>query len=329
MGTVSKREGENLNEYNEDLMYMGEQRLENFSHDEALFLISFMIWSFSRLNSYYHCPYEWKMKYLCGKYGAGSAMAQHGSFVHEIFEKYFKGELGIFELPIYYEDHYNENVTMPFPHNNYVDLAEKYYQQGLEFFENFPEHELASEEFNQKYEILGVEKEVKFQYKGYEFVGYIDLLLRDKSDGKLIILDHKSSALKILKSGKIGKGDIAHFEEFKKQLYLYSNAVMEEFGPGSVKALKWNLFRLGVTYEIPWKEKEFMDAMKWAANTIETIENDTDFDYTDELTKAMMDGKYPPFYCMNLCSQRDGCPFKEECINALKGEDDFLEETDF
>lgn len=318
-----------MNEYNEDLMYMGEEHIEDFSHDESMFLISLMVWSFSRLNSYYHCPYEWKMKYLCGKYGISSAMAQFGGYVHEIFEKYFKGELGIFELPIYYEDHYDENVTMPFPHNNYVDLAEKYYQQGLELFENFTEHDLTSGEFVEKYDVLGIEKEVKFEYKGYKFVGYIDLLLRDKADGKLIILDHKSAALKILKSGKIGKGDLEHFEEFKKQLYLYSHAVIQEFGSGSVKSLRWNLFRLGTIYEIPWEEKEYKAAMEWAVSTIKTIEKDDTWNPADELTKAMMDGKYPPFYCMNLCSQRDECPFKEERINALKGEDDFSEEPDF
>lgn len=318
-----------MNEYNEDLIYMGEQHAENFSHDEAMFLISLMVWSFSRLNSYFHCPYEWKMKYLFGRYGIGSAMAQFGGYIHEILEKYFKGELGIFELPIYYEDHYKENVTLPFPPNSYVDLAEKYYQQGLEFFENFTEHELASETFSEKYEILGVEKEVKFEYEGYKFIGYIDLLLRDKSDGKLIILDHKSAALKILKSGKIGKSDLGHFEEFKKQLYIYSHAIIQEFGPGSVKSLKWNLFRLGTTYEIPWKEKEYKDAMRWAIHTIESIENDTEWNTVDEITMAMMDGKYPPFYCMNLCSQRDVCPYKEECLLMLKGEDDFSEEPDF
>jgi hypothetical protein len=69
--------------------------------------------------------------------------------------------------------------------------------------------------------------------------------------------------------------------------------------------------------------------MDWAVSTIKTIEEEVAWSPADELTAAMMDMKYPPFYCMNLCSQRDGCPFKEECINALKVEDDFSEEPDF
>lgn len=251
-----------------------------------------MVWSFSRLNSYYHCPYEWKRKYLFGQYGETSAMAQFGGYLHEILEKYFKGELDLFELPLHYEDNYQDNVTLPFPPNNYVDLAWKYFEQGQEYLENL-DWDLSG------YELLGVEKEVRFEYQGYQFVGYIDLLLRDKTDGKLVILDHKSAALKILKSGKISKTDQEHFEEFKRQLYLYSHAVIEEYGEGSVKALKWNLFRLGTFYEIPWKKSEYDDALKWAVDTIHRIEMDTEWE-------ANANGD---FYCKNLCSQRNECPF--------------------
>lgn len=301
-----------MNEYDEDVLYPAQSSdTDDFSPEETKFLISMMIWSFSRLSSYYHCPYEWKMKYLCGKYGIGSAMAQHGGFVHKIFELYFKDKLSLFELPIYYEDHYGEKVNMEFPRNNFVDLAEKYYEQGLDYFENF-DLDLS------QYEILGVEKEVKFEYKGYKFVGYIDLLLKDKEDGKLVILDHKSANIKFLKNGNISKKDKEHFEEFKKQLYLYSHAVMEEYGEWSVKALAWNLFRVGTVYEIPWKKKEYKAAMDWVVNTIRTIEQDTEWNVTNELVTAEMDGKYPPFYCTGLCSQRETCSYKQECIEIFK-----------
>jgi len=280
-----------------------------------------MVWSFSRLNSYYHCPYEWKLKYLYGMYGIGSAMAQHGGFVHKIHELYFKGQLDLFDLPIYYEDHYAENVTLPFPGNKYVDLADKYYQQGLEYFENF-DWDLSG------YEILGVEKEVQFTYQGYQFVGFIDLLLRDKKDGKLIILDHKSSALKILKSGKISKTGQEHFEEFKKQLYLYSHAVIAEYGKGSVKSLKWNLFRVGTFYEIPWKKEEYEESMKWAVDTIHLIESDTEWNEVADMTVATIDSKCPPFYCMNLCSQRETCPYKIKCLTAFRSLNNAEEYTD-
>lgn len=301
-----------MNEYDEDVLYPAQSSdTDDFSPEETKFLISMMVWSFSRLISYYHCPFEWKQKYLVGKSGTSSSFAQFGGYVHKIIELYFKDKLSLFELPIYYEDHYSEKVDMEFPRNNFVDLAEKYYEQGLDYFENF-DMDLS------KYEILGVEKEVKFEYEGYKFVGYIDLLLKDKEDGKLVILDHKSANIKFLKNGNISKKDKEHFEDFKKQLYLYSYAVMEEYGEGSVKALAWNLFRVGTVYEIPWKKKEYKAAMDWAVNTIRTIEQDTEWNVTNELVTAEMDGKYPPFYCTGLCSQRETCPYKQECIDIFK-----------
>lgn len=282
-------------EYDEDVLFpVQSASSEDFTHEEAQFLIDLMVWSFSRLNSFGHCPHEWKMHYLCGQYGMGSAMAQFGSFVHHILEMYLKGELDLFELPIYYDDHYAENVTLSFPHNNYVDLADKYYHQGLEYFENF-DWDLSD------YDILGVEKEVRFEYQGYQFVGYIDVLLRDKRDGKLVICDHKSSTLKFLKNGNISKTDIAHFEEFKKQLLIYSHAVMQEYGEGSVKALQWNLFRLGKIYTIPWSKREYEEAMKWAVDTIAQIRAETEWRPAPSA-----------FYCRELCSQRNNaCLYKE------------------
>ena len=262
-------------------------------YEEGRFLIDIMVWSFSRLNSFYHCPYEWKVRYLEGEHGVGSGMAQFGGYIHKILEMFFKGEIDIFDLPIYYEDHYFENINLPFPPNAYVDLADKYYQQGLEYFENFS-WDLSS------YDILGVEKDVRFEYEGYKFIGFIDLLLRDKKDGKLIICDHKSSTLKFLKSGAISKTDQAHFEEFKKQLLLYSHAVMQEYGEGSVKSLQWNLFRLGKIHTVPWKRKEYEAAMNWAVDTIHTIEWETDWE-----------PKPSKFYCDELCSNREGCLYKE------------------
>ena len=301
-----------MNEYDEDLLFLGETAdTEDFSPEEAKFLISMMTWSFSRLNSYYHCPYEWKTKYLLGKRGVASAFAQYGKFMHKIHEEYLKGELGFFDLSMYFTDHYSENVTLPFPPNKYTDLAQKYYDQGIEYLNNF-DWDLDG------YELLGVEKEVRFNYEGYDFIGFIDYLLRDKSDGKIIIGDHKSTILKRLKSGGVSKSDRPHFEEFKKQLYMYSHQVMNEYGNGSIKELQWNMFRDGTKLTIPWKLDEYKQAMDWAVNTIRLIENDTDWMPSGEFQSAQEERKYPPFYCMNLCSHRNKCQYKNQLMDALK-----------
>ena len=284
-----------MNEFDEDILFpVQPASSDDLSPEEAKFLISMMTWSFSRLNSYYHCPYEWKQKYLMGQYGVGSAMAEFGSFCHVIHEKFLKGELGIFDLAMYYEDNYNENVKLPFPPNKYTDLAEKYYNQGLEYFENFSWD-------TESYELLGVEKEIKYQYQGYNFIGFIDYLIRDKADGKIIIGDHKSTILKTLKNGDISKTDRPHFEEFKKQLLLYSHQIITEYGDGAIKELQWNMFRGGTKLTIPWKREEYEEAMKWAIDTIHLIEQDTLF----------LPDSSNFFWCHQLCSQRNNaCPYK-------------------
>lgn len=301
-----------MNEYDEDLLFPVQAAdHEDFSPEEARFLISLMIWSFSRLNSYYLCPYEWKQKYLLGKHGLSSAMAQYGGYVHRIFEAYLKGELGLFELPLYYEEHYAENVTLPFPPNKFTDLSQKYYDQGLNYFTNF-DWDLDD------YEILGVEKKIEFEYQGYDFVGFIDLLLRDKSDGKIIILDHKSTILKRLKSGGVSKTDRPHFEEFCKQLLIYSHQVMAEYGEDSVKSLQWNMFRDRSFIAVPWNREAYEEAMQWAVDTIHLIEKDTEWRPSEEFLKAQKEGKWPSFYCMRLCSHRNECQYKNQLIDALK-----------
>ncbi len=252
---------------------------------------------------------EWYQNYVKCAEKDNSAMAQFGSLMHHILELYANGELDIFELSQYYEEHFNEWVTYAFPSNKYVDLRDKYYEQGLEYLDNI------NLDF-ERYEILGVEKEVIFDINGYECIGFIDLLLRDKETGEIIIEDHKSASIGILKSGKIAKKDREHFESFKKQLYLYAKPVIEEYG--HVDKLKWNLFKEQSFIEIPFDQREYENSIIWAADTIKRIESETEWGINSELIKAKDEGKYPPFYCMNLCSIRYHCPYKYEHLEMLR-----------
>lgn len=281
--------------------------MNEFTEDS--FVIGTMRWSFSRLNSFDTCHYEWHKVYIECEDKDSSAMAQFGSLMHTILEKYAKGELDLFDLNDYYEEHFNEEVTYDFPPNKYVDLRDKYYQQGLDYLDNI------NLDFD-RYEILGVEKKVLFSIGGYECIGFIDLLLRDKNTGEIIIEDHKSASIGILKSGKIAKKDQEHFESFKKQLYLYSKPILEEYG--SVDKLKWNLFKEQKFIEIPFNQDEYEESIKWAEDTIKRIESETEWGINKELVKAKQENKYPPFYCMNLCSMRFHCPYKYEHLEALR-----------
>lgn len=271
-----------------------------------------MCWSFSRLNSFYTCPYEWHKDYIECEEKAGSAQTQFGSFLHLILEKYAKDELSIFNVSEYYQENFDEAVTYNFPHNKYVDLRQRYYDEGLAYLDNINLNLEA-------YDVLGVEKKVKFEIDGYDVVGFIDLLLRDKETGEITILDHKSAKISVLKNGGIAKKDREHFESFKRQLYMYAKPVIEEYG--RVDKLKWNLFRDQKFIEIPFVKKEYDKTLKWVVDTIKKIEAETDWNINREMAEAMVDGKFVPYYCLNLCAQRFACPFRNGHLQTLQEKD--------
>lgn len=278
-------------------------------YNEDSFIIGTMTYSFSRLNSFYTCPYEWHRVYIDCDEKDNSAMAQFGSLMHSILEMYAKGELEVFELSQYYMDHFNDVVTYDFPPNKYIDMRQKYYDAGLDYLDNI---DLDLDSYN----ILGVEKKVEFKINKYDCIGFIDLLLQDKKSGEIIILDHKSASIGVLKSGKIAKKDREHFDQFKKQLYLYAKPVIQEYG--RVDKLKWNMFRDQKYIEIPFDQKEYEESLQWAEDTIKLIEAETEWGLNQEFVKAREEDKYPPFYCMNLCSQRYHCSEKYAHLEHLR-----------
>lgn len=274
--------------------------------EEELFVMDTMTWSFSRLNSYYNCAYEWYLHYLeCSKAENGF-FGEYGSLIHKILEKYIKGELSLFELNQYYEENFNDSVPHDAPPNKYVDIRQSYYDKGIEYLNNI---DLDLD----RYEILGVEKEIHFKIEDKDFVGYIDLLVKDKETGEIIIIDHKSASIKILKNGSISKSDQKHFLEFKRQLYLYSIPIVKEYG--SVSKLKWNMFKDQKWIEIPWKQEEYDEAIQWAKDTLKLIENESlwlpNQDY---------------YYCNYLCGQRNNaCEFKPQPISKKNNDDEYYD----
>lgn len=260
-------------------------------NENTKFIIDTMEWSYSRLTAYNQCPYQFKLKYVECNEGEPNFYAQYGSFCHKILEKYAKNELTLFDLATYYEENYYSEVTCPAPPNKFTDIGQSYYDKGLDFLENI---DIDIED----YEILGVEKQVKFKIGKYNMVGFIDLLLRDK-DGNITVLDHKSGSLKMTKNGKISKTSEEHFESYKRQLYLYSIAIINEYGV-KPKYLKWNLFKDRNYVQIEFNDKEFEETKEWAIKTIENIKNDENF--------------YPnpsAYFCQNICDMRNcACEYK-------------------
>lgn len=258
---------------------------------EYNFLIDNMTWSFSRLNSFCICKYEWYLQYIEEAVGTNNFYAEFGKYCHKILEKYAKGELGLFDLVEYFTEHYDEEVKEAVYHKT-VDIRESYKEKGIEYFENI-DLEL------DKYEILGIEKRCDFEIDGQRFTGFIDLLLKDKSNGDIIVLDHKSSEYPYGKRGKVLKSEAKKYLSYKRQLYLYAMQVYKEYGEYP-KKLVWNYFKNRKWDVIDFDMAEFEEAKNWAMETLKEIRAEEDFPPTVDF-----------YYCHNLCKYRNSyCEYK-------------------
>jgi len=245
------------------------------------FIFDDFIWSFSRLNSFYQCKYQFKQQYIDCLQGESNFFAEYGSFIHNILEKFFKGELAIYELSTFYKEGYQNAIQHSAPPNKFVDLNQSYYKAGLKYFNEIEDYD--------EYNIIDVEKKVDFKIDNIKMVGYIDLLAKDK-DNRLHIIDHKSSNIKSLKSQKA--------KDYWKQMSLYSIPIKEEFGEYPCQ-LHINAFRKQQWYTTDFNIEEVSNVKKWATNTVDLVRKEDEWNPTiDE------------FFCSYLCNFRNKCKYR-------------------
>lgn len=238
-------------------------------------------YSFSKLSSWWTCPYGFYQRYIEHKAGIGNAFASFGTFVHALMEQYAKGEVELWDLPQIYEWQFDTAVPEKFPYNKYVNLRDNYYVQGLNFLKNFQGYE------NTK--ILGIEEEFSITIDDWKFDGIIDLVFQDANE-RLIIRDYKSKAA-------FKNDDEKH--KYARQLYLYALYVKEKYGryPDELQFL---MFRkqtepVCISFDI----NDLNEALQWAKNTVHIIRNT--FDYPAQCEE---------FFSENLCNHREYCPLK-------------------
>lgn len=259
-----------------------------------------MCWSYSRLTSFGHCKYEFYLNYIINDdklyLSEGNYYAEVGIFVHDILARIFNKfaqnkkseQLSLEEASQYFVDNYDNNI--------FYKVKKSTMEKTFELCANY----FADEDFKwlDNYEIIGVELESKFKIKGYDFIVYIDLLLKDKRDNKFVILDHKSSPYPLKLNGEVKKNSQQSFETYKKQMYLYSYAVKELYGEFP-KEIKWNHFKDGgKIVSIPFKEEEYKNTIDWFINNIHKIEKESKFEPNLDY-----------FYCTNLCNFRHCCEY--------------------
>ncbi len=272
--------------------------METLFHDA----ISRMTWSFSRINSYDQCPRMFYMTYLDDKTERlDSAFAQWGKLCHGLLDEYAKGKLLACELEAEYDRRYPDSMTERFPVLGGTDLDADYYDNGREFFAFF-------DGFPENWELVASEQEIRYEIDGFRVHGFIDLIVRDRRDGKLMIVDHKSK-------GRFKSTE--ELEHYSYQLYLYAVWVHMTYGEWP-KELIFNMFRAREEKHIPFSYETLDQAVRWMKSTILRIDADEDFSDKVKLRYEMLgkpipENYRPDFFCSQLCSVRHCCPRSGLC----------------
>lgn len=256
-------------------------------------LLDNITFSFSSLHQYEQCPFGfYENKIDKTEINESNFFAEIGTYIHDITAKIISGEIDIDNSIEFFIDNYENNVV----YKAKQSTVESKYNASIDYLAAFDIDLLKN------YDVLGVEKEVHFELEGYKFIGFIDLLLKDKTSGEILLIDHKSLGHFLKNDGKPLKNQLQHFSAYKKQMYLYSKAIYDEYGVFPAKIIWNHLFERTIT-KISFNENDYKKSLKWAIDTIHKI-------YSDKEFKAM------PTYmlCKVLCGYRNSCAYAKEVI---------------
>ena len=251
--------------------------------------------SYSQLSSFSECPFGYYLKHIEGHTDQSNGFAEQGSLIHELLDEWAKGKLKKEQLPKEYIKRYPDKVVTSFPRMlASKGYAEKTYQQGLEYFENFqgfPGFEVVSAEEEFKTPLLLSDGSQR------PFVAYIDLVLRNEFTGGLCVMDHKSKSWTTFRRER---------ESMYKQQYLYSFFVHEKYREWP-ETLMFNLFKEnGKLDEREFSKKEYEETIQWATDAIHMIESYDVLDWME--CKVQKTPGKPDMYCAEICSCRNACP---------------------
>lgn len=248
-----------------------------------------MTWSFSRLHAYEQCPYSFYLRYIEGREGESNYYAANGKCMHEVFEEVLTGKTSVNDCTQLYADKYE--LICETAKQSTMDST---FEKCMDYLSVIEDIDLDI------YEILGVELELKFKIDKYNFIGFADLVVKNKKNGEVILVDHKQAGHFLKKDGTPLKNQLENFLAYRKQMYVYCKGLKECLGV-QVDKIVWHHYKeMGTPTIIPFKEEELEESLQWAVDTIEAIKKDKKF--IDNPSYVM---------CAYLCDYRNDCEYKD------------------
>lgn len=188
--------------------------------------------------------------------------SDYGSFMHKLIELYLRGFLEKEELTGAYVSGFRRNVRGKAPSGK---IFKSYFDQGYDYLSEIDFPYLSP---------ICVEQRVDFHIGDKPFTGIIDCVAM--ADGKLVILDNKSRALKPRSGRQKPTVSDSELDSYLRQLYLYS-VPMEQIYHTYPDRLEFNCFRTRQLISEPFRQEEFEKTKEWALTTIDTITENEDW----------------------------------------------------
>ena len=193
--------------------------------------------SYSQFSQWVQCPHKWKLQYIDG-YGQfkGNIYTIFGSAMHECIQLYLRvmyaesikkaNELPLDELLMdemkkqYLET--KENLEDDDEVLSSAEELKEFYFQGVQILDDFKKKR--AQYFSKKgYSLAGIERPLNYKLpKNINFVGFIDVIIRDEIRDRLKIIDIKTSTMGWNKWAKADKNK-------SNQLLLYKQFYSKQF----------------------------------------------------------------------------------------------------
>lgn len=231
------------------------------------------------------CPHAWKLKYKSDMPWPLEEdrmfFSGFGSLMHKLLEQYYSGKASAAQLKLLYITSFQKEVPNTAPSQKmYIN----YFKDGLRILDT-----LSVPDF----QFFAVEQRFDFLVFDKPFVGIVDLIA--ERNGKLVIIDHKSRALKERSTRKKPTKTDEELDVYLRQLYLYSIPILDTFGRYPDE-LCFHCFRKGLWINEPFKEEKLQEAKTWAFKSIQKIEAEKSFPTIPEF-----------FKCHYLCGMHGYC----------------------